>query len=242
MALKPLVDVLPAASAGRATQSSLVYDCLRSDILHGVLEPGCRLRIEAICARYGVGASPLREALSRLSAESLVLRSDQRGFSVAPLRWDELPTLMRSRLQIESLALRDSIEQRDREWEEQLALVLHRLTRTPRSLSTTGFEANPDWESLHSAFHRILLARCPSRWIRDFAEELSQTFYRYRVVAAGHSYGRRDPHAEHAAIFQAAIDGRADDAVALLSEHYTHTSTLVAQLAKQHQDAQGRLP
>lgn len=239
MPTNKLIEPSPAEAGTRATQSSLVYECLRSDILHGVLEPDRRLQTEAMCKRYGVSASPLREALSRLFAEGLVSRHDQRGFSVAPLRWNELQILIRTRLQIESLALRESIENRSREWEEQLALILHRLSRTPRSLSSEGFHSNPAWESLHSAFHRSLLACCPSRWLRAYSEDLSESFYRFRIVAAGQSYGRRDPHAEHTAIFQMAIDGRADEAVALLAEHYHHTSTLVTQLAEQLNGAMG---
>ena len=63
---------------------------------------------------YSAGACPLREALSRLSSEGLVLRTDLRGFSVAPLNWDELPILTRNRLQLERMALRESIERRGR--------------------------------------------------------------------------------------------------------------------------------
>ena len=213
------------------TQSGLVYESLRSDVLHGVLEPGSKLRVEAICARYGVGASPLREALSRLSAEGLVERSEQRGFSVSALKWDELLSLNRTRLLIESVALRESIENRTREWEEKLALLLHRISRLPRSTATESFESNRQWESLHSEFHRCLLSQCPSRWICDFCAELRDEFYRFRVVAAGQSYGQRDPQAEHLAIFHASIDGRADEAIALLAEHYALTSELVSQHA-----------
>ena len=63
-----------------------------------------------------------------------MLRTDLRGFSVAPLNWDELPILTRNRLQLESMALRESIERRDVALEDELVLILHRLSRTPRSL------------------------------------------------------------------------------------------------------------
>ena len=69
------------------------------------------------------GASPIREALSRLSSEGLVVRTELRGFSVAPLNWDELPTLTQNRIELESLTLRASIEQRDQEMEEELVLI-----------------------------------------------------------------------------------------------------------------------
>lgn len=231
MARKPPLS--PVGSASGTTRASAVYEQLRADITHGLLAPGSKLRVQVISQRYGVGASPLREALSRLSAEGLVDRTDQRGFSVAALRWDELTELTQTRAQLESLALRDSIQARDTDWEHQLVLLVHQLARTPRSLAEDRYVPNPDWESLHHAFHQVLLARCPSRWLRSFCGSLADEAYRFRQVAAGQHFSSRHVHAEHVAIFEAAIAGRADDAVQLLVQHYTRTADLVASQARE---------
>ncbi|MDO9091168.1 MAG: GntR family transcriptional regulator [Rubrivivax sp.] len=233
MARKPaLAPADPADGAAATTRASAVYGQLRTDIAHGVLAPGSKLRVEAMGQRYSVGASPLREALSRLSAEGLVDRTDQRGFSVAALKWDELPILTHNRVQLDSLALRESIAARDAAWEDQLVLLVHRLSRTPRSLSDSVYQPNPAWETLHRDFHRALLARCPSRWLRGFCDTLAEEAYRFRQLAAGKSFTKRNEHAEHVAIFEAAIAGDADTAVLRLTEHYTRTSTLVATQAR----------
>jgi DNA-binding GntR family transcriptional regulator len=236
MARKPALTpdgAVGAVGAAATTRASAVYGRLREDIAHGVLEPGSKLGVEAMGQRYGVGASPLREALSRLSAEGLVDRNDQRGFRVAALQWSELPTLTKNRVQLESLALRESIEHRDAAWEEALVLLVHRLSRTPRSLSAEQYVPNPSWETLHRDFHRMLLARCPSRWLRAFCDTLAEEAYRFRQVAAGSSFSKRNEHHEHQAIFEAAIAGQADEAVRLLTEHYTRTATVVATQARQ---------
>jgi DNA-binding GntR family transcriptional regulator len=221
-----------------ATRSSAVYEQLHSDIAHGVLEPGSKLRVEAMCARYGVGASPLREALSRLSAEGWVERTDLRGFSVAPLHWEELPILSQNRIDVECIALRQSIEHRDAAMEDQLVLLVHRLSRTPRSLSSEIYVTNPAWESLHRDFHRTLLQRCPSRWLRAFCDSLADESYRFRQVAAGQVFTMRDEHAEHVQIFEAVIEGRADDAMQALVGHYTKTTAIVADQARSTQKAE----
>ena len=52
-----------------APPASAVYDALRTDILHGDLKPDEKLKVDAMGARCGVGASAVREALNRLSAE-----------------------------------------------------------------------------------------------------------------------------------------------------------------------------
>ena len=233
MARKPPLTASSADGATGATRASVVYELLRADITHGTLEPGSKLGVSAMCERYGVGASPLREALSRLSAEGLVARNDQRGFRVAPLNWDELPVLTRTRVQLESVALAESIEHRDSAWEEQLALLVHRLSRTPRSLASDHFVPNPDWEILHREFHRGLLVRCPSRWLRAFCDSLADEAYRFRQLAAVKVFSSRNEHAEHVGIFDAAIHGRIEDAVRLLTEHYTRTSSVVASQARE---------
>lgn len=212
-----------------ATRASAVYEQLRADIAHGVLEPGSKLRVEAMSERYDVGASPLREALSRLSAEGLVERTDLRGFSVAPLHWDELPILTQNRLDLERIVLRESIERRDPAMEDALVLLVHRLSRTPRSLSMDSYVTNPAWESLHREFHRTLLSRCPSRWMRGFCDTLAEESYRFRQVSVGQTFSQRDVHAEHVAIFEAVIEGRVDDALRALEAHYLRTASIVRQ-------------
>lgn len=232
MVRKAALTEVSSRGVASATRASAAYEQLRSDIVHGELEPDSKLRVEAMSSRYGVGASSIREALSRLSSEGLVVRTDLRGFSVAPLNWDELPILTRNRVQIEGIALRESIENRNQEMEDQLVLLVHRLSRTPRSLSTDHFVTNPAWESLHLEFHRALLSRCPSRWLRTFCDNLADEAYRFRQLAAGKTFTSRNEHAEHVAIFEATIEGRADDAVRLLAEHFTRTATVVESQAQ----------
>lgn len=232
MARKSALSEVSSRGVASATRASAVYEQLRADIAHGALEPGSKLRVEAMCSRYAVGASPLREALSRLSAEGLVDRTDLRGFRVAPLHWDELPVLTNNRVQLESIALRESIDRRDAQLEDQLVLLVHRLSRTPRSLSSDSYVTNPVWETLHRDFHRTLLSRCPSRWLRGFCDSLAEESYRFRQVAAGKAFTRRDEHAEHVAIFEAVIEGRADVAVLALESHYLRTASVVTDQAR----------
>ena len=81
-------EALPDMS--RATTATAVYQRIKDDILDGKLAPGLKLRIEFVSERYGAGSSPIREALSRLSSEGIVIRHEQRGFCVAPISLDEL--------------------------------------------------------------------------------------------------------------------------------------------------------
>ena len=90
---------------GLETISDDGYRRIRSDIIFGKLRPEQRLRLEALRDTYGVSVSTLREILSRLSSEGLVLAEGRRGFEVAPVPPEELKELAELRLLLECHAM-----------------------------------------------------------------------------------------------------------------------------------------
>lgn len=220
------------------TLASAVYERLRHDILHGQLTPGDKLRIEFVSARYAAGHSPVREALNRLTADGLVQRREQRGFYVAPASADDLVELTRTRCWLEEMGLRESMRDFSREWEEGVVLALHRLEQVPRSTSPTEYHENPEWEQLHRAFHRSLIAGCGSRWLLLFCDQLADQAYRYRQLAVQRIYPKRHENVEHRAIVDAIFRRDADAAVALLAEHFRVTADIILKSG----DVPGREP
>lgn len=216
-----------ATARGPATRATSLYDRLRADLLGGVLEPGSKLAIEALGERYASGQTPLREALNRLVADGLVERREQRGFAVAGISADDLAEITQTRCWLEEIALRESIAAHSTAWEETLVLAHHRLSRTPRSLAEDRFEDNPDWEPLHRAFHRALIAGCGSRWLLGFCEQLADQHHRYRRLSAPRAFAKRGVKGEHQQLMEAAVAGRADEAVALLRAHYQRTAQVI---------------
>jgi DNA-binding GntR family transcriptional regulator len=209
------------------TLSGAAYDRLRRDILSGDLPPGQKLRIEDACARTGATSTPVREALNQLASEGFVERRAQRGFVVAEVSGAELAELTDSRCWVESIALRQSMTHRSQEWEDRLVVAFHRLARTSRSTDDVVFEENPAWEAAHSAFHAALIAACPSRFVLDFCRRMSDHAVRYRRLAMRVAYPLRDVTNEHRTLMEAAIDGREDDAVDCLVQHYRRTAGFV---------------
>lgn len=221
------------ASAKRApeptpTLSDQAYEVIKDDVLAGVLEPGEKLQIDAISERYGIGTAPVREALNRLSGEEWVERRHQRGFFVSSLSFAELEELVRTRIWLETLALRQSIARGRQAWEDQVILTYHRLARTGRYVAPDedpGASAlNPDWEVRHHAFHRALLSGCDSSLLERFCVQMMERAIRYRNLSAKLDIARRgDALAEHEAIQAAALDRDEDVAVELLTDHYRLT-------------------
>lgn len=209
-----------------ATLATSVHGQIRSDIISGKLPPGEKLRTEYLSDRYQAGNSPIREALNRLSVDGFVTREEQRGFRVATVSKEELRELIDTRCWLEEIAVRNSIVNRDTNWEENLVLAFHRLSRAPRSTSKNEFVRNPEWDDLHRGFHMALISACGSRWLLSFCQQLNDQADRYRRLSSI-SYPNRDPMEEHRRIMEAAIDGEADKAVKVLHNHYRRTGEII---------------
>ncbi len=211
------------------TLTDQAYLDLRRDIVSGVLSPEQPLRLDALKARYGIGYSPLREALNRLQAELLVVGAPLRGFSVAPISTKRMWDTIETRILIEGQALRQAIAQGGDAWETDVVATLHALSLQAKRMENASPEdADAErqvLEARHRAFHFALLSACGSDWLMDFADKLYTASQRYRFPSlAGNSRtSRRNLQQEHAALADAALGRAPEAALILLAEHYRRT-------------------
>lgn len=77
---------------------------LRDMMMRGELRPGDKIAEPALCERFGVSRTPLREALKVLAAEGLVVLSPNRGASVACVSGAEIDELFPIMGALEALA------------------------------------------------------------------------------------------------------------------------------------------
>jgi len=208
---------------GTKTLIEYAYQRLRKDIISGALAPGSKLRIEHLRAGYAIGSSTLREALTLLVADALVISEEQRGFKVAPISLDDLKDVTRMRKLLETLALRESIEAGDDQWEGGIVAAFHRLSRVEEKLASEPELVADSWEDRNSEFHQALIAACSSRWTLHFRQILYYQSERYRRFSLVWQTGRRDVHAEHKAIMDATLARDADRACRLTEEHMDKT-------------------
>lgn len=214
---------LAFAEPGPDGPSTLVegaYQRLRRDIISGVRAPGEKLRVEHLKDEYEVGAGTLREALARLASDTLVVVQGQRGFSVSPLSLEDLEDLTRTRVHLETEALRQSIAHGDDAWESRVVAAFHRLTLAEEKLSARNHRAVfENWEQQNAAFHEALLSASPSHWLRHLLTIVYHQSERYRHASLVTHPSARDVHSEHRAIFEAAIARETRKATALVAQH-----------------------
>ena len=203
------------------TLMASVYDRLRSDIVDGELRPGARLRFEELKEGYGVGLSPLREALTRLAAEKLVILEEHKGFRVAPISRSDLRDLLMMRQEIEGLGIRRSIERGDDAWEGAIVAAIHALGK--RGSLTDDGRIDPEWELRHRVFHDSLVAACDSPRLLLFRQQLTDHADRYRRLSHHYPAAGRDHLSEHVALSEAVVNRQAALADELIRAHLART-------------------
>src|SRR5258708_24407523 len=162
------------------TLSERAANLVERDIIAGLLAPGARLGIVDLVQRYEIGATPLREGLSRLVSRGLIVGIGQRGFRVADVSREDLLDITRMRTVVELEALRLAILHGDDAWEAGIVGSLHQMRRHIQRTGNDFREGAPDFDRLHKAFHTSLLAACESRRLLTAPSDLYDQAYRYR--------------------------------------------------------------
>jgi len=215
-------------TAASGTLVEQAHAALKKNIIAGLHRPGEKLRVEHLKQRYGVSSGTLREALTMLLADKLVVAEGQRGFRVALASAEDLIDLSRIRILLEREAIRQSIAHGDDDWEAGVVSAFHILGRATRAFAQNRDDQAvfDEWERRHRAFHISLISAAPSEWMRYFLDLAYQQYERYRhmfLAVAEEFYKDRDAEAEHAAIVEAVLARDADRAEKLVEEHLTRS-------------------
>lgn len=166
--------------------SSVIYGRLRQQILTLELRPGARLNIDQLGLMLSVSATPVREALSRLAAEHLVVADPFRGFAVSELPTpDELEELTQLRQLLEGYAV-EKISGRDVaeaiQGIEEHRDAMERLTESS-SFDYVAFNAED------AAFHEMIISLGDKRSLLDCYRALN---VHAQVARLYHSSGKYD--------------------------------------------------
>lgn len=216
------------ASASASTLASQCYERLRDDIVSVQLAPGTRLTLDLLKERYGLGMTPLREALYRLSASKLVILEDRRGFSVAPISPAHLAEVIQLREATEEMLLRDAFKHADLQWETQIVAAYHRLQRAADYKFNPGPYTN-DWEAAHRSFHLALLSAARLPMLREFHLSLWDHAARYRNLAYGGKKMSPAVFDGHTQIMDAALARDEELACVLLRRHVSLATSHIMQ-------------
>lgn len=208
----------PRAVVQRASVRGQILDALRTALVTGELTPGAVYSAPALGERFGVSATPVREAMQQLALEGAVEVVPNRGFRVVERGARELAELVEVRALIEvPVMLRLARTVAPERWAE-----LRPLAEATVRAASTGCRAT--YAETDRTFHRAVLSLCGNEQLVQIADDLHRRAQWPLVSPArpstrGHADLVADA-AEHTALLDALIAGDVDVVRALVGEHF----------------------
>ncbi|MBV8167001.1 MAG: GntR family transcriptional regulator [Alphaproteobacteria bacterium] len=221
-----------AASEPGQLLPEMVYQRLRLQILNGELTRGQLLRQEELAQRFNVSRVPLREALSRLEADGLIVLRPRRGYAVSALDQKDI---------VEVFDLRAVVEEH--------AGHLAALSRTPSDVARVGeilermeaLDRNKkdhfsEWFRCNRDFHAHMLSAAKRPRVAKLAGTLRDAVEPYiRAEAEHRRVGNvRDADIEHREMFEAFKAGDARGLADLSRQHVERAAARLLRGLRKH--------
>ncbi|GAA2536673.1 MULTISPECIES: GntR family transcriptional regulator [Streptomyces] len=207
----------PRPAVQRSSVRGQILAALRTALVTGDLRPGEVYSAPVLAERFGVSATPVREAMQQLTLEGAVEVVPNRGFRVVERGARELAELAEVRALIEvPVMLRLARTVPAERWAE-----LRPLAEATVRAASSGCRAT--YAESDRAFHSAVLALAGNEQLVRIAEDLHRRAQWPLVGAVPRTRGRAelvaDAH-EHTALLDALIAGDLDVVRSLVGEHF----------------------
>ncbi len=197
---------------------------LRRDIVRGVFEPLDRLKVEHLVQFYGVGHSPIREAILLMSESGLVVHEHQKGYRVAPVSLVDYDDVLAVYQRLYKLAIEMAIDLADDEWEERVVVQLHRASKARVVAPDGDPEAREHWQRAYWEFHGALLSGCRSPLLLQLLGDIGFRLERYvnlfAVSTERSGTVDNEIYNRHRAIVDALVARDKDRALTLIDDYF----------------------
>ncbi|MFJ6081217.1 GntR family transcriptional regulator [Streptomyces sp. NPDC092369] len=201
----------------RASVRGQILDALRTALVAGDLIPGEVYSAPALGDRFGVSATPVREAMQQLAQEGAVEVVPNRGFRVIERGARELAELAEIRALIEvPVMLRLARTVPPERWSD-----LRPLAEATVRAATSGCRAT--YAESDRTFHRAVLSLSGNGQLVQIADDLHRRA-QWPLVGGPPTRGRADLLAdasEHTVLLEALIARDVEAVRGLVGEHFT---------------------
>jgi DNA-binding GntR family transcriptional regulator len=209
---------VPAAVAAR----------LREAIISGELPAGTLLRQEEIGQLFRVGRPPVREALTLLDAEGLVVSRPRRGFAVAPLDPADVEEIFDIRMLLEERAAYFAAQRRTLEDVAAMEKLILTMEQSRISNSSEAVAFSLINREFHDLIHKVSSRPVTASVMLGLRNKVERYVRLGGLIAGNMEQVNRD----HRMIFEAFRDADAERMAALCREHIRSTGKrLVAALS-----------
>lgn len=206
---------------GIPTVLEALYIRLREGILTGIFPPGSVLRQEELSRRFGASRVPLRQAMTRLEVEGLVVLRPRRGYAVLSLDRSEIYEIFELRAVVEEHLAGIAAKTRTA---KDLAAVSQALSRMERIAAHSPSQTDK-WLDANSEFHTRLLSSAHRHHASRFATMLRDQVEPYIRVEINLTKEVMQAEGEHREMYDALQAGDAMRLGQLCRQHCENTAS-----------------
>jgi DNA-binding GntR family transcriptional regulator len=206
------------------TTTGSVYEEIRRRILNLELPPGTRLKDTELAKDFGISNTPVREALRRLEADSLVETKPYIGTYVKELSTDEVKDLYEVRETLEIMAVRKAVE---RASEEELNEILEIAKKHLSFVNVGTVEKYLEYDRM---FHEKIAAASGNTILYELVHSLGDRIHIVRRIdLEDHMSG-----IEHLDIANAILKHDAEQATKIIRTHIQSHLSRVEKLLEEN--------
>lgn len=190
-----------------------VYANLKTDIIRCNLKPGTAVSEAKLAALYNVGKAPIRDALSRLCHENLIVSQPRKGHVITPITIRDVIDLYEVRMFLEPMAARMAAGKVDEEILQRAADACEAPFSSDDPAGIAEFLSN------NSEFHCTIARYSGNMRLAKQISNLLEDAERVRHIMAGFEMPLPEVIGEHAALVEALIAGNEEEAWSLSKRH-----------------------
>jgi GntR family carbon starvation induced transcriptional regulator len=203
-----------------------IVEDVREDIRSLRLLPQSKLKVRLLEQHYKVGQSPIREALSALVGEGLVVRESRRGFRVKPASLRDFDDLTQTRITLETALLQNALAHPRDGWHEQVTSALSAILSNDHQVGDVR-PVDREWERDHRHYHFTLIDAYRSPLQTRLLQNIYTQYDRYRLLAIPRRAFLAVTAHDHREMSNLASAGDFEGAKKLLSQHIQDTSAAI---------------
>lgn len=197
--------------AARTTFANQAYEAIRDMLIRLEIRPGAAISEDALTERLGLGRTPVREAIKRLEADSLIAIYPRRGTFATEVNITDLALITEIRLALEPSAAALAARRANAAERSGLKALRSACTRPPRS--------DEALMNLDRRIHHAVYAASHNRFLEQNLTQYYSLVQRIWFLFLDRLPDLADHVSEHAQLLDAIIEGRADDAETIVREH-----------------------
>ena len=202
------VDVL-SLNDTPSTLRTHIARTLRQQILAGRYRPGDRLNESQIAREFNTSRIPVREALSHLQEQGLVMSLERRGMFVMQLSETEVQQINSLRIVLEAEAMKLARAHMTPAVQEELTALVNQMEHWEGPLAEAA--------ELDRRFHQVIWEAAGNPWLFRMLDQLTIALFAHKTLEHVSREMRQWRLNHHRELLDVVTGGSADPRLALLT-------------------------